>query len=159
MPHADPASALRIDLATVADLDAMAPLFDDYRQFYEQPSDLARARSFLAERLTQRQSLLWLARQGEQAVGLCQCYPSFCSVLTAPIWVLYDLYVSAGARRSGAGRSLMQAVEAAARAQGIARLDLTTAHDNLRAQALYAAQGWEHDQVFRTYTKTLCPQT
>ncbi|MFP8780217.1 GNAT family N-acetyltransferase [Hydrogenophaga sp. RWCD_12] len=152
-------SVCRVTRAEAADLDALAPLFDAYRQFYERPADLTRSRTFLAERLAQQQSVLWLAWQGDQAVGLCQCYPSFCSVLAAPIWVLYDLYVSAEARRSGAGRALMQAAEAAARAQGIARLDLTTAHDNLRAQALYVSQGWVHDQVFRTYTKTLGPQT
>jgi RimJ/RimL family protein N-acetyltransferase len=35
------------------------------------------------------------------------------------------------------------------------RLELTTAHDNLRAQALYTSEGWQHDEVFRTYTLTL----
>ena len=32
-----------VDRATLDDLDALAPLFDGYRQFYEQPSDIQRA--------------------------------------------------------------------------------------------------------------------
>lgn len=37
--------------ATQDDLDLVAPLFDAYRQFYAQPSDLQRARDWLRERL------------------------------------------------------------------------------------------------------------
>ncbi|MDP9281971.1 MAG: GNAT family N-acetyltransferase, partial [Chloroflexota bacterium] len=37
--------------ATTTDLDAAAPLFDAYRQFYGQRSDVAAARAFLEERL------------------------------------------------------------------------------------------------------------
>ena len=141
--------------AGIADLDALAPLFDAYRQFYEQAADPLRARTFLAERLAQQQSLLWLALQGDQAVGFCQCYPSFCSVAAAPIWVLYDLYVAPEARGTGTGRTLMQVVEVAARSQGVARLDLTTAHNNRVAQALYVSKGWQRDQVFWAYNKVL----
>lgn len=146
---------VRVLRAEATDLDALAPLFDAYRQFYEQPADLARARTFLAERMTQQQSLVWLAREGDQAVGFCQCYPSFCSILAAPIWVLYDLFVAPEHRGASVGRALMEAVEAQARSEGIARLDLTTAHDNTRAQALYASQGWARDDVFRAYNKRL----
>ncbi len=38
MPH------ITTHLATPADLDVLAPLFDAYRQFYAQPADLALAR-------------------------------------------------------------------------------------------------------------------
>ena len=40
----------RTRLASLADLDALAPLMDAYRQFYEQAPDLARARAYLARR-------------------------------------------------------------------------------------------------------------
>ncbi|CAI6029647.1 hypothetical protein COHCIP112018_00648 [Cohnella sp. JJ-181] len=39
-------SVLMITQATIHDLDALAPLFDDYRMFYGQPSDLTGARHF-----------------------------------------------------------------------------------------------------------------
>ena len=37
---------------------------------------------------------------------------------------------------------------------GMARLDLTTAKDNVKAQALYESLGWVRDEVFFAYSKT-----
>ena len=34
---------IHITRATIEDVDAVAPLFDAYRRFYEQPADLPRA--------------------------------------------------------------------------------------------------------------------
>ena len=39
---------MHIKRATISDLDDVAPLFDGYRQFYGQRSDVAAARAFLA---------------------------------------------------------------------------------------------------------------
>ncbi len=50
------------------------------------------------------------------------------------------------------GRQLLQAAHARALEDGKVRMDLTTAHNNTRAQALYESMGWIHDTVFRTYT-------
>ena len=36
---------------------------------------------------------------------------------------------------------------------GLARLDLTTAKSNVKAQALYASLGWQQDEVFYAYSK------
>jgi len=44
-------SIIRTRIATLADLEVIAPLFDAYRQFYEKPSDLALAKSFIGNRL------------------------------------------------------------------------------------------------------------
>ncbi len=92
------------------------------------------------------------------ALGFCQLYPSFCSVIAAPIYVLYDLFVAPRARKSGAGRALLRQAEAHVRAGGYARMDLTTARTNLPAQALYESLGWEQDQVFLTYNRHLAAQ-
>ena len=40
---------IKIVQATISDLDQLAELFDLYRQFYRQPSDVAGAKKFLAE--------------------------------------------------------------------------------------------------------------
>lgn len=146
--------AVHIRLATPADADVLAPLFDAYRQFYEQPPDLATARAFIAQRLERKESVVLLALDASQAaVGFCQLYPTFCSVEAAPIYTLYDLFVAPTARKTGAGRSLLVAAEATARANGKARMDLTTAHTNAAAQSLYESLGWALDTVFRAYSK------
>jgi ribosomal protein S18 acetylase RimI-like enzyme len=76
-------------------------------------------------------------------------------VLAAPIYVLYDLYVTPANRQLGVGRKLLQAAEARARADGKQRMDLTTARDNHPAQALYESLGWQRDQVFLGYNLDL----
>lgn len=138
------------------DLAAVAQLFDQYRQFYEQAPDAALALQFITERFTNKESVLLVAQDDAGAlVGFCQLYPSFCSVEASPIYVLYDLFVAPSARKTGAGRSLLLAAEARARQDGKARMDLTTARTNHTAQALYASLGWVRDEVFYAYSRTI----
>ena len=141
--------------ATAHDLDELAPLFDAYRQFYRKPADLALARSFLEERLTRNESVIFLAlvdeTPGAATIGFTQLYHTFCSTAAAPILVLYDLFVAPGGRRHGAGRALMEAAHQYAREAGVQRVVLSTAHDNLKAQALYESLGYQLDTAFRVY--------
>ena len=83
-----------IHTAIPEDAALIAPLFDAYRQFYEQPADADAALAFITARLERGESVILLARRPDgSALGFCQLYPSFCSVLAAPIYVLYDLFV------------------------------------------------------------------
>jgi GNAT superfamily N-acetyltransferase len=84
-------------------------------------------------------------------------YPTFCSVEAAPIYTLYDLFVSPQARRTGAARALLRAADAYAAQTGRVRMDLTTARTNSSAQALYESEGWVQDAVFLTYNKAVLP--
>jgi GNAT superfamily N-acetyltransferase len=56
---------------------------------------------------------------------------------------LKDLFVVTESRGGGIGRALMGWLARFALAEGIGRIDLTTDHANLRAQALYASLGGE----------------
>ena len=141
--------------ATPDDLDALAPLFDAYRRFYEQPGDIALASAFLQARMERGESTILVAEADGQLLGFCQLYPTWCSVAAARIFVLYDLFVDAGVRRAGVGRALMLAAQDFGRAAGAVRLDLSTAHANARAQALYESLGWQRDDVYRTYSLSL----
>jgi ribosomal protein S18 acetylase RimI-like enzyme len=143
-----------IRAAGLRDVDIVAPLFDAYRQFYEQAPDLSLAADFIRARLQNGESIILLACATDgQALGFCQLYPSFCSVIAQRIGVLYDLFVSPAGRLGGIGHALMHAAEDYARTAGWARLDLTTAKTNAPAQALYESQGWVRDEVFYAYNK------
>jgi ribosomal protein S18 acetylase RimI-like enzyme len=131
--------------ATLDDLDAVAPLFDAYRQFYSQPSDVQRARDYLQARMTAGESVVLLAQRDGEVVGFTQLYPIFSSVRTARTWLLNDLFVAEGARRFGVARALLDAAAAFAREQGAAGLMLETMADNAPARALYRAAGWHED--------------
>ena len=148
-------TALTIRHATPDDLDTLAPLFDAYRRFYEQPGDVALASDFLAERMERRDSTLLVAQADGQLLGFCQLYPGWCSVAAARIFVLYDLFVDAEVRRAGVGRALMLAARDFGREAGAVRLDLSTARSNARAQALYESLGWQRDDVYLTYNLSL----
>lgn len=134
---------MNVRRATVEDVDAIASLFDLYRTFYEQPSDLALAHRFIGERLQQGESVIFLAEMDGKAVGFTQLFPSFSSVSATRIWILNDLYVDATARRQGVAQALLQAASEFARADGARRLELETDHGNDSAQALYRRLGWE----------------
>jgi GNAT superfamily N-acetyltransferase len=136
---------------TLSDLDALAPLFDGYRQFYGRDSDVAAARAFLLERFNHGESVVFLAYQGDAPVGFTQLYPSFSSVSMARVFVLNDLFVCASARRMGVGARLMAAATEYARTVGAVRLTLSTATSNATAQSLYEAAGWKRDESFFVY--------
>jgi ribosomal protein S18 acetylase RimI-like enzyme len=148
-------STLTTRRATLDDLDALAPLFDAYRRFYEQPGDVALASAYLHARLERGESVILVAEGDGALLGFCQLYPTWCSVAAAPIFVLYDLFVDDGVRRGGVGRALMRAAQAFGRAAGAVRLDLSTARSNARAQALYESLGWQRDDVYLTYSLSL----
>lgn len=145
---------LTIEHARVADVDRVAPLFDAYRQFYGAESDLAAARSFLAERLARSESVIVLAalephEGGESVVaGFAQLYPSFSSLALARSIVLNDLYVATAWRGRGVARRLIdEVVEYAGRA-GAVRIELATQHTNKHALRLYEGRGFVRDTEF-----------
>ncbi len=141
--------------ANIQDIEVLASLFDNYRQFYKQSPDITLAKTFIAERLSNKDSVILVAENEKNLVGFCQIYPSFCSVAAAKIGVLYDLFVDTSARKTGAGRALMLASHEYAAINGMVRLDLTTAKNNYAAQALYESLGWVRDEVFYAYSKEI----
>ena len=148
---------IQIRRADIHDLGLITPLFDLYRQFYEQASDLVSAKSFLQQRIRQNESVIFLAFDGTDAVGFTQLYPGFSSVSMARTFLLNDLYVVSSHRRHGVGSLLLAAAVAHAKAEQAVRLSLTTNAANATAQSVYEAQGWAREKAFLTYNFELKP--
>ena len=144
-----------VRLAAVSDIERVAPLFDDYRQFYGLAPDLDLSHWFLRERLSRGESVVLLAESGGRALGFVQMYPTFSSLRAARTFVLYDLFVDPAARQHGVGRRLMQAAAEEARLRGAVSLVLSTARTNASAQRLYESLGWVRDDQFYEYNLTL----
>ena len=60
---------IEIRLATLEDADALAPLFDAYRQFYRRETDLSLARRFLHDRLSRGESAILMAGTTRRRAG------------------------------------------------------------------------------------------
>lgn len=161
-----------IGLAGFGHLDVLAGLFDEYRVFYRQSSDVDAARRFLRDRLVHRDSVILIATEEDPKTGACkgagftQLYPSFSSVSMKPIWILNDLYVNQGFRRRGVGRSLMLLAQDYAVETGAIRIELATWVRNTSAQALYESLGYDRadansnpDDAFYHYSLELAPQS
>ena len=142
---------MQIRQAGISDLDGLVCLFDGYRVFYGQDSDRDRARAFLEDRFRQQDSVVFITFDGDEAVGFTQLYPSFSSVSMVRIFILNDLFVAPEARGKGVGRALLAAAADHARNAGAIRLTLSTAFDNVTAQALYEAAGWIREARFISY--------
>jgi GNAT superfamily N-acetyltransferase len=146
---------MTVTRAGLPDVEEAAPLFDAYRAFYGAPHDLAAAASFLTDRLERDESVVLLCRHGGSAVGLAQLYPLFSSTRLAPIWLLNDLFVAETARGSGAVDELLDTAATLAAEAGCIAIELSTAHTNTRAQAVYVRHGYRLDEVYRSYEKPL----
>ena len=149
-------TSVQVTRATVDAIDVVAPLFDAYRQFYQQPGDLDAARAFLAGRLERGESVIFLARLDDGTpAGFTQLYPIFSSTSMQRAWLLNDLFVAPAARRAGVGRALLERAHAFAHETNSRDLMLQTAVDNLPAQRLYESLGWQRDNDFYVYMLTL----
>jgi GNAT superfamily N-acetyltransferase len=144
-------STLRVTRAGVEDADRVATLFDAYRQFYKQPSDIAAAAKFLSERLSRSESVVFLAWLGDKPVGFTQLYPCFSSTALKRMWILNDLFVAPEARRKAVAAALMERARQWAAETNAGNMWLETAVDNLPAQTLYEKLGWEKDEHYLRY--------
>ena len=143
---------MKIIEADKSHTDLIAPLFDAYRQFYELPSNLSGATKYIFERLSKGESRIFVALDDAgKALGFTQLYPTFESLNMRNRWVLYDLFVEPTARKLGVAKALMERAKQLAIETGAVYVELDTAKENTKAQALYESLGYERDNLFYHY--------
>ena len=152
-------SEVRVVQAGLQHLGALVPLFDAYRVFYEQESDVEKAEAFLRERLTGLESIVLLAFQDDAPAGFTQLYPSFSSVSLARVWILNDLFVTPALRGRGVAEALLKRAATFGENAGALRLDLATQVENETAQRLYERLGWQPEDGFYHYSLQVRQQT
>lgn len=148
---------MKIIKASIENLTELSVLFDGYRSFYKQNSDLNAAREFLTERFKKIDSIIFLALDDQNnGLGFTQLYPSFSSVSMQRVYILNDLFVVPEARGKGVGKALLESAKEFANTQGAKGLTLETAIDN-PAQKLYEQLGWKKDTEVFHYTWIASP--
>lgn len=147
---------MNILTATISDLDDIAVLFNNYRIFYGQSSDLEGAKAFIKERMEQNESTIFLAKSTDGLpAGFVQLYPIFSSVGMKRKWLLNDLFVAEEYRRHGVGKALMNQAKEYAVETNTAGILLETSKDNVKAQALYESAGYEKEDAVYFYNLSL----
>lgn len=144
---------LIIKQATIHDLEEVAELFNAYRMFYKQSSDVEGARHFLSERLKHQESIIFIAVEVEhnKQIGFTQLYPSFSSISMQRSYILNDLYVYESYRNLGVGKKLLEAAENYTRQMKVKGIELTTGIENETAQRLYENYGYKKLKEYEYY--------
>ena len=106
--------------------------------------------TFLRERIEQNESIIFVAMDGEKALGFTQLYPSFSSVSAQRLWILNDLFVVPEARGKGVGEAILNHAKQFAKATNSKGLSLETAENN-PAQKLYEKLNWQKEEGFLHY--------
>lgn len=135
---------IEIKQAELSDLQQLVLLFDGYRVFYKQASNIKGAKMFISERLQKNDSIIYIAFIENKAVGFTQLYPLFSSVSMQPMLLLNDLYVESNNRNKGIGEALINKAKTYCKVQNLKGLGIQTAHDN-PAQHLYQRLGFVRD--------------
>lgn len=133
------------------DLKQVAKLFDEYRTFYNQSSDIQAATQFLEARLLNDESTIFVAKKENKCVGFVQLYPTFSSVAMKRAYILNDLYVTENYRRDGVARMLMEHTFQFAKEHDARFITLETGILNTKAQALYQVMGMEVENTVKHY--------
>ncbi|RTZ66742.1 MAG: GNAT family N-acetyltransferase [Aquificaceae bacterium] len=145
-----------IKRADISDVPEIAKLFDAYRVFYKQESDLALASTFLSDRINHAESIIFVAvTEQNKYVGFTQLYPSFSSAFTQRIWILNDLYVEENSRGNGIAKKLMNKAKEFAKETQARGISLNTEKTNTIAQNLYESLGYEKNTIFYNYFLTI----
>lgn len=146
---------MEIYQATIEDLEGVANLFNLYRMFYQQTSDLEGAKTYIKKRLESRDSVIFVVKDNQEYVGFTQLYPTFSSISMKRAWILNDLYVDAEARNQGIGEMLIDKAKDYAIETRAKSISLETAPDNYSAQRLYEKNGYVRDSQFYHYELSL----
>ena len=133
---------MEIRPARPEEVEELLPLIRAYCEFYEAfPPDgglREMARALIAD---PEQGALFIARDGEDAVGFAALAWKWSSLRGARIGVMEDLFVVPEARGRGIADALIEACADRCRERGAPAMEWLTAPDNHRAQVVYDRAG------------------
>ena len=137
--------------ATPEDLNQLAVLFDEYRQFYGASSNLKQSYNFLKQRFENKESVIFIHVKDDVFTGFVLLYLGFSSVACSNYYILDNVYVTPVYRRQGSARQLIDTAILFARHENALRISLETQRTNIESRRLYESMGFIQDDVFMTY--------
>jgi GNAT superfamily N-acetyltransferase len=141
--------------ATELHTNEVAVLFDAYRSFYDQDPDFKGALAYITDRITKKDSIIYVAMEEAEIIGFVQLYPIFTSIGMKRAWILNDIYVLEEYRGKGVGKALMNATYEHGKETNASWIMLQTYISNTVAQSLYEKEGFVRDTNSYYYYKKL----
>ena len=138
---------------TIADIDKLSKVFDDYRIFYEKESDIKGAAEFLLERIRNKESEIFIAENDKnELIGFVQLYPIFSSTRMKKLWLLNDLFIAENYRGKGVSIWLIDEAKKLCKETNACGLILETAKSNKIGNSLYPKTGFSLDLEHNYYS-------
>ena len=130
--------------ATSKDVEHLSELFNAYRMFYQKASAIQSAKTFLEDRISNKDSEIFVAQNTtNKLVGFVQLYPVFSSARMKKFWLLNDLFVHPEFRGNGISIGLIQKAKDLVLESKACGMYLETEKSNLIGNALYPKTGFE----------------
>ena len=140
------AAGVVIRPAREEEIEEMLPLIRAYCEFYETEPDDEGLRSMFRTLINDpSQGAVFIARDGDTAVGFASLDWKWSSLKAARIGFLEDLFVDPAARGQGIADALIEVCAERCRELGMPALQWETAPDNHRAQKVYNRTGAESE--------------
>ena len=137
--------------ATLEDLPSLSELFDGYRVFYKQESNIDAVKTFLADRLINNESVIYVTEAQGILTGFTQLYPIFSSTRMQRMWLLNDLFVLPSHRGQGLSLLLLEESKKLCQETAAYGLLLETAKSNDIGNNLYPKAGFKIDNDHNYY--------
>ncbi|HNR20995.1 MAG TPA: GNAT family N-acetyltransferase [Bacteroidia bacterium] len=138
--------------ASIADLEQLSTLFNEYRIFYKKESDIAGSKQFLLERISSKESEIFVAENEiNKLVGFVQLYPLFSSTRMKRVWLLNDLYVEVNFRGFGLAKLLIDKSKELCVSTNACALILETEKENIIGNQLYLSAEFKKDTLHNFY--------
>ncbi|WP_018341783.1 GNAT family N-acetyltransferase [Cytophaga aurantiaca] len=100
---------IQIRKCVIEDIRPLIDLFDAYRVFYKMTTDKVSAEKFLAGRIKNQDSVIYVAEnEVGDLTGFIQLYPIFSSTRMLRLWLLNDLFVKPSERGKGISKMLIE---------------------------------------------------
>jgi len=129
--------ALEICQLTKENIEILANLLTEYRDFYGVKSNSLDNQNYLQNFIDAKEGIFFIATQNKEPVGYVNLYFSYSSVSTAKIAILNDLYVRKNQRSKGYGKELIDHAINTAKTSGFSQVRWCTHNSNKQAQNLY----------------------
>jgi ribosomal protein S18 acetylase RimI-like enzyme len=138
--------------ATSNDVEHLSELFNAYRMFYQKASAIQSAKTFLEDRISNKDSEIFVAQNTtNKLVGFVQLYPLFSSTRMKKFWLLNDLFVHPEFRGNSISIGLIQKAKDLVLESKACGMYLETEKSNLIGNALYPKTGFELNKSVNFY--------